>query len=409
MKPLGRILIPALTLLIAVSGLSAKNVVSEVTPPEAGIISADRVNVRARASLVGERVTQLRKGDKVTVLAKVTVAPPRNGEPVDWLKIAMPAAGQTWVHMSFVKEGKVTAKKLNVRAGGSERFSIIGRLAKSDAIKEKRTAGDWIEIEHPAGAHAYVASKFIEIGQAAEEAKPEKTTEAKPAEVTETEEPRETPESKPATEEAAETEEPKETPKAKPPKATLEVKPAAEEVTETKKPEEAKGETGEVAEAKGETEKTTETGDMPDPPAPEVVVIDAPESSDAQKTPMGNPEDAEEAKPETAPAVDDTKLPVPPPRIVTREGTIKRRFFRSPKAPSRFELINDNGLTINYLYSSDSGPLKSAKGEDGEPITFKHLMSMLRNRRVILTGIEAVDPRWPTLPLLDVRTLKTLP
>ena len=67
----------------------------------------------------------------------------------------------------------------------------------------------------------------------------------------------------------------------------------------------------------------------------------------------------------------DTKLPVPPPRIVTREGTIKRRFFRSPKAPSRFELLDDNGRTINYLYSSDSGPLKSAKGEDGEPITFK--------------------------------------
>ena len=124
---------------------------------------------------------------------------------------------------------------------------------------------------------------------------------------------------------------------------------------------------------------------------------------------MGNPEDAEETKPEPAPAVTDTKLPVPPPRIVTREGTIKRRFFRSPKAPSRFELLDDNGRTINYLYSSDSGPLKSAKGEDGEPITFTHLMGILRNRRVTLTGIEAVDPRWPSLPLLDVRTLKTIP
>ena len=144
MKPLGRFLIPALTLLVAVSGLSAKNVVSEVTPRVTGTVSADRVNVRARASLIGERVAQLRKGDQVTVLAKVTVAPPRKGEPADWLKIAMPAAGQTWVHMSFVKEGKVTAKKLNVRAGGSERFSIIGRLAKGDAVKEKRTAGDWI-------------------------------------------------------------------------------------------------------------------------------------------------------------------------------------------------------------------------------------------------------------------------
>ena len=381
MKPLGRFPIPALTLLIAVSGLNAKNVVSEVTPTEAGIVSGDRVNVRARASLIGERVAQLRKGDKVTVLAKVTVAPPRKGEPTDWLKIAMPAAGQTWVHLSFVKEGKVTAKKLNVRAGGSERFSIVGRLAKGDAVKEKRTAGDWIEIEHPAGAHAYVAAKFIELGQAAEEAKSEETPEAKPAEVTETEELKETPEAK----------------------------PAAEEVTEAK---EAESKPEAVAEAKGEPEEsneTTEPGNMPEPPAPEVVVVDAPESGDAQKPPMGNPEDAEEAKPEPAPAVTDTKLPVPPPRIVTREGTIKRRFFRSPKAPSRFELLDDNGRTINYLYSSDSGPLKSAKGEDGEPITFNHLIGMLRNRRVILTGIEAVDPRWPSLPLLDVRTLKTLP
>ena len=391
MKPLDRFFIPALTLLVAVSGLSAKNVVSEVTPPETGTVSADRVNVRARASLIGERVAQLRKGDQVTVLAKVTVAPPRKGEPAAWFKIAMPAAGQTWVHMSFVKEGKVTAKKLNVRAGGSERFSIISRLAKGDAVKEKRTAGDWIEIEHPAGAHAYVAAKFIELGQAAEEAKPEETPEAKPTEVTETEEPKETPEAKPA--ELTETEEPKETPEAK---------PAAEEVTEAKEPEEAKGEPE-------ESNETTEPGDLPEPPAPEVVVVDAPESGDAQKPPMGNPEDAEETKPEPAPAVTDTKLPVPPPRIVTREGTIKRRFFRSPKAPSRFELLDDNGRTINYLYSSDSGPLKSAKGEDGEPITFNHLMGMLRNRRVVLTGIEAVDPRWPSLPLLDVRTLKTIP
>ena len=381
MKPLGRFPIPALTLLIAVSGLYAKNVVSEVTPTEAGIVSGERVNIRARASLIGERVAQLRKGDKVTVLAKVTVAPPRKGEPTDWLKIAMPAAGQTWVHLSFVKEGKVTAKKLNVRAGGSERFSIVGRLAKGDAVKEKRTAGDWIEIEHPAGAHAYVAAKFIELGQAAEETKSEETPEAKPAEVTQTEEPKETPEAKPAAEEVTEAEE-------------SEVKPEA------------------VAEAKGEPEESNETnepGNMPEPPAPEVVVVDAPESGDAQKPPMGNPEDAEEAKPEPASAVTDTKLPVPPPRIVTREGTIKRRFFRSPKAPSRFELLDDNGRTINYLYSSDSGPLKSVKGEDGEPITFTHLMGMLRNRRVILTGIEAVDPRWPSLPLLDVRTLKTLP
>ena len=381
MKPLGRFLIPTLAWLVAVSGLSAKDVVSEVTPPKPGIVSADRVNVRARASLLGERVTQLRKGDKVSVLAKVSVAPPRKNEPADWLRIVMPAAGQTWVYLGFVEEGKVTAKKLNVRAGGGERFSIVGRLAKDDAVKEKRTAGDWIEIEHPAGAHAYIATKFVELGQAAEETKPEETPKAKLADVTETEEPKETPEAKPDT----------------------------AEVTEATEPAETKAEPEAVAKAKGEPETIPEPGDMPDPPEPEVVVVDAAEASETQKPPMGNPEDAEEAKPEPAPAVTDTKLPVPPPRIVTREGKIKRRFFRSPKAPSRFELLDDNGRTINYLYSSDSGPLKTADGGDGEPITFERLMSMLRNRRVVLTGIEAVDPRWPALPLLDVRTLKTIP
>ena len=390
MKPLGRFLIPTLAWLVAVSGLSAKDVVSEVTPPKPGTVSADRVNVRARASLLGERVTQLRKGDKVSVLAKVSVAPPRKNEPADWLRIVMPAAGQTWVYLGFVEEGKVTVSKLNVRAGGGERFSIVGRLAKGDAVKEKRTAGDWIEIEHPEGAHAYIAAKFIDVGEVVEETKPEETPEAKPTDVSESEEPTEIAEAKPT-------------------ETTPETKPAAEEVTETKEPEATKPETADVTEAKGEAERTTEPVGLPEPPEPEVVVVDGTDASDAQKLPMGNPEDAEAAKPETVPDVTDTKLPVPPPRIVTREGKIKRRFFRSPKAPSRFELLNDNGRPINYLYSSDSGPLKAAAGEDGEPITFERLMSMLRNRRVILTGIEAVDPRWPSLPLLDVRTLKTLP
>ena len=384
MKSLGRFFILALAWLVAVSGLSAEDVVSEVTPPKPGTVSADRVNVRARASLIGERVTQLRKGDKVSVLAKVTVAPPRKNEPVDWLRIVMPAAGQTWVYLGFVEEGKVTVKKLNVRAGDGERFSIVGRLAKGDVVKEKRTAGDWIEIEHPAGAHAYIAAKFIDVGEAGEEAKPT---------------------------DVSETEGPTEIAEAKPTETTPEAKPVAEEVTETKELEATKPETADVTEAKGETERTTEPAGLPEPPEPEVVVVEAggTEASDTQKLPMGNPEDAEAAKPETVPDVTETKLPVPPPRIVTREGKIKRRIFRSPKAPSRFELLNENGRTINYLYSSDSGPLKTADGEDGEPITFERLMSMLRNRRVILTGIEAVDPRWPSLPLLDVRTLKTLP
>ena len=374
MKSLGRLILPALAWLVALSALSAKSVVTDITPPKSGKVTADRVNVRARASLIGERVTQLRKEDTVTVLATVKIDPPKEGEPAEWLKIAMPAGGQTWVHMAFVKEGKVTANKLNVRAGGSERFSIVAHLAKDDEVKEKRTSGDWIEIEHPEGAHAFVAASFVEIGGVAETVEEEKT---ESTENTETTEVTETTEEKPANTESTE-----ET-------ATTEV---STEKTET-----------------AETTKTTEaprTNDMPDVPEPEVVVVE--EGADTNKPPAGNPEDAEEIKPDPAPVTTKKELPVPPPRIVTREGKIKRRFFRSPRAPSRYELVDEKGRTLNYLFSSDETPLKVADDEE-EPITFERLMNMLRNRKVILTGVEAVDPRWPSLPLLDVRTLKTVP
>ena len=145
-------------------------------PSEIGKVTADRANV-VPASLIGERVTQLRK-KMVTVLATVKIDPPKEGEPSEWLKIAMPAGGQTWVHMAFVKEGKVTANKLNVRAGGRT-LSIVAHLAKDDEVKEKRTSGDWIEIEHPEGAHSFVAASFVEIGGVAETDEEEKPSRQK--------------------------------------------------------------------------------------------------------------------------------------------------------------------------------------------------------------------------------------
>ena len=374
MKFLGRLILPGLAWLVALSAVSAKSVVTDITPPKSGKVTADRVNVRARASLIGERVTQLRKEDTVTVLATVKIDPPKEGEPAEWLKIAMPAGGQTWVHMAFVKEGKVTANKLNVRAGGSERFSIIAHLAKDDEVKEKRTSGDWIEIEHPEGAHAFVAASFVEIGEVAETVEEEKTESTENTETTEVTE-------------------------------TTEEKPANTESTEETATTEVSTEKTETAETTRTTEAPT-TNDMPDVPEPEVVVVE--EGADTNKPPAGNPEDAEEIKPDPAPFTTKKELPVPPPRIVTREGKIKRRFFRSPRAPSRYELVDEKGRTLNYLFSSDETPLKVADDEE-EPITFERLMNMLRNRKVILTGVEAVDPRWPSLPLLDVRTLKTVP
>ena len=366
MKSLGRFILPALAWLVALLAVSAKPIVTEISTPKSGTISADRVNVRARASLIGERVAQLRKEDTVTVLATVKIDPSKEGEPSEWLKIAMPAGGQTWVHMAFVKEGKVTATKLNVRAGGSERFSIVGRLAKDDEVKEKRTSGDWIEIEHPKGAFAYVSAKFVEIGEAATQVEEEKTETTETTEVTETTEATE------KTEQTTETIEDKT-------EATTEVTESTETTEEsTTETETTETETKEITETTEATESTESkeeptTSDMPDVPEPEVVVVEEGGDTNSSKQPTGNPEDAEEIKPEASAVTKKKELPVPPPRVVTREGKIKRRFFRSPRAPSRYELVDEKGRTLNYLFSSDASPLTVADDDD-EPITFEQLL-----------------------------------
>jgi len=309
--------------------------------------------------------------------------------------------------MAFVEDGKITVNRLNVRAGGSEQFGIVGRLAKGDNVKEKRSVGDWIEIEHPDGAYAFVSANYIKIGDVIE--RKEKPTESK-ENITE--------DLLSQGEQGVEVNEPKDSKEQKDSLDNSTVLSGFEIKKEEGKSssysgisqEELEGQdkTSDDKAAVGELEKKTELVDMPDMPEPELVVVEEGAVVDNNKKPAGNPEDVEEVKPTSISVAKKKELPVPPPRIVTREGKIKRRFFRSPKAPSRYELVDDNGRTLNYLFSSEDGPLKVAD-EGEEPITFGRLMSMLRNRKVILTGVEAVDPRWPSLPLLDVRTLKTLP
>jgi len=55
----------------------------------------------------------------------------------------------------------VTSKKLNLRAGPGENFSVLGVVQQGDVVKEITTKGGWIEIEPPAGAYAFVAAMYL--------------------------------------------------------------------------------------------------------------------------------------------------------------------------------------------------------------------------------------------------------
>ncbi len=87
--------------------------------------------------------------------------------------------------------------------------------------------------------------------------------------------------------------------------------------------------------------------------------------------------------------------PVIPPeeplakRVVTREGIVKGSV--SVQAPTHFVLRGlDNNRTINYLFSSSTNiGLKELKGQ-----------------RVIVTGEEILDERWPNTPVIEIETVE---
>jgi uncharacterized protein YgiM (DUF1202 family) len=55
----------------------------------------------------------------------------------------------------------VVAKKLNLRGGPGENYSVLGELEKGTTITEIISKGDWTQIEAPASAFAFVAAEYL--------------------------------------------------------------------------------------------------------------------------------------------------------------------------------------------------------------------------------------------------------
>jgi hypothetical protein len=86
--------------------------------------------------------------------------------------------------------------------------------------------------------------------------------------------------------------------------------------------------------------------------------------------------------------MEDTNLPPPPPRRVTHEGTV--RHVRSIIEPTDYELYDlKTGVDVDYLYNTDTN-LNIGEYND---------------RHIVVTGTEALDPRWPKTPVLTVEKI----
>src|ERR1017187_5622120 len=131
--------------------------------PGPATVAADNVNLRGQAGLQGEVVGHVKKGDTVTILSEINLDKPKAGEPAHWAKIALPAGTKVWLDSKFVDmTNKVVAvKKLNLRGGPGENYSVLGVLEKGTALTEVMSKGDWMQIETPASAFAFVAAGYL--------------------------------------------------------------------------------------------------------------------------------------------------------------------------------------------------------------------------------------------------------
>src|SRR5215471_5994199 len=152
-------------------------------------VIASNVNVRGQAKLKSEVIGKLQKGDNVDVLEEILLRKSEPNEPSAWAKIILPASTHVWVHSSYVSSNKtVIPKKLKLRGGPGEEYSMLGIIKRGDEVKEVSTKGDWIEIEAPPEACGFVAARYLK-----QEPAPIETTEPPPTTTVVTENPPVTP------------------------------------------------------------------------------------------------------------------------------------------------------------------------------------------------------------------------
>jgi uncharacterized protein YgiM (DUF1202 family) len=126
-------------------------------------VAVTNLNVRGQAGLKGEFITHVTKGDTVIVLDQINLDKHRADEPAQWAKIALPTNAFVWVSAQFIDETNKTVlpKKLNLRAGPGEDYSVLGVIERGTPVSEIVTKGDWMQIDPPTNAYAFVAAMYL--------------------------------------------------------------------------------------------------------------------------------------------------------------------------------------------------------------------------------------------------------
>ncbi len=332
--------------------------------PGAAEVAADNVNVRGQAGLKGEFVTHLNKGDAVVVLSQINLDKHQIDEPAQWAKIAFPTNAHVWVNTAFIDATNKTVlpKKLNLRAGPGENYSVLGVVERGTPVNPGTVRGEWTQIDPPTTAYAFIAAMYLKQEATGNLA-------ANPAPSTETQ---------PVAPVAPVETQPAPVPAPVPVPAPEPAPAPAPTPTPVPEPQPI------VAEATNAPVPAPAPTPVPPPVAP-VATTPAPAPTPETTAPAPLPAQVETND------VGTVSTNPPPPRIVTHEGVVKH--VTSIIEPTAYELYDPKtGTDINYLYTTSTNLD----------------VSVYKGLRIIVTGEEKLADRWPHTPVLTVERIQVV-
>ncbi len=313
-------------------------------------VLAGSVNARSRPSVLrGEVVTRLDRGQQVTVFEEGLPGASPKDTVTEWTRIELPAGTPVWVSSDhvLVPAGTVKPRWLNVRAGPSEDFGVLGTVAEGTVLKVLAQQPGWLKVEAPLGLSAFVASQFLDVIEPGVPAMaPVLPPTASPIVSTQA-------------------------------MATLPVTPP---------------ETAARPAPAATTPETPVKIDSTPAPANDVPTAAEPPDTGVGTIEQGDPESPVNGySPRVLPPGDVPEISHLP-RIIRREGVVRGTL--SIQAPTPFELVAaDNNGRLDYLL----------------PHSSNILIRPYRGQRVYVTGEEYLEPRWQNAPVMVVREIRLAP
>jgi len=118
-------------------------------------VIADDVNVRAAPTTRAEVVCQVSRDDIVHACG----AP--DGE---WVEIVPPDSVDLWVYGELIRDGRIAASKVRVRAGPGINYTAVGTLAEGTKVLVRGGQGDWFKIAPAVGCSLWISGQYVSAG-----------------------------------------------------------------------------------------------------------------------------------------------------------------------------------------------------------------------------------------------------